>query len=510
MSGRRTRRGESASHRSEVHHPSGFAAFRQPPLTASRSLLPGRQIRLQAQARPQATAISYEGGALTYRGLDELADRFAAGLRSRGLRPGDAFGIRLPNCPEYLALVIASARAGLVHAAINLRLTASEVEFMVSEGGLSFVVGDEGVPVDAVLGAAQGPLVDTDVDVAESFPYHLRYSSGTTGRQKVSITTQRTVALFNELVGRELALGEDDVQLVVAPLTHMAGSLALAQLAAGGTVVIRPRFDAETLWTDCDANAITNLAVVPTMIANALDKPGSAASLRSIVSMGAPLAVSLKQRLLRRFPAAGLYEMYGSSELGMVTCLRPSEQLEKPTSVGRARFGYELLIADERGTVLPPGEVGDVYARGPLVHSGYVGLARPADPPASLAAGGWITVGDLGGLDEDGFLHLSVRRSDLILSGGFNVYPAEVEQVIVGVPGVREAAVVGLEDEGWGQRVVACIVGTATEAAVLDACRRQLAGYKQPRQVMFVDELPKGPNGKILLRAVREQFEGTR
>jgi long-chain acyl-CoA synthetase len=485
-----------------------YAGLRERELAPSRSLLPGRQLRLQARARPEAVAIRCDGQELTYAAFDALADRFAAGLLASGLVPGDAFGIRLPNCPEYLALVVASARAGLVHTAINLRLAAPEVEFMVSEGGLALVVGEDDLPPAALLAAA-GPAAEApDVPVEEGLAFHLRYSSGTTGRQKVSMSTQRTVGLFNELLGRELSLGEDDVQLVVAPLTHMAGSLALAQLAAGGTVVILPRFDAETLWRDCDVHGVTNLAVVPTMIANALDADGSGATVRTLVSMGAPLAISLKERLAARLPALGLFEMYGSSEMGMVTCLRPAEQLRKPASVGRARFGYEVLVADEHGTALAPGEVGDVYARGPMVHSGYVGVARPADPPAALAAGGWLTVGDLGFLDEDGFLHLSVRRSDLILSGGFNVYPAEVEQAIVAVDGVREVSVVGLEDERWGQRVVACVVGTASEEAILAACRAQLAGYKQPRQVAYVDELPKSPNGKVLVRAVRERLAG--
>lgn len=478
-----------------------YAGMREDRLPEARSMLLGRQIRLQAAARPDAVAIRADGRTITYAEFDAMVDRFATGLLATGLTPGDAFGIRLANSAEHLALTVAAARAGLVFTWINLRLAEPEVEFIASEGRLALIVGEDAVDPDTLL--ARGTNRPPDVEVEEALPLQLRFSSGTTGRQKAMVCTQRTIGIYSELVGRELGLGEGDVQLGVAPFAHMAGALALTQLAAGGTVVVRRRFDAATLWTDCDAEGITNLAVVPTMIANAIDAPGDGSSLRVLVSMGAPLAVSLKQRLSERFADLGLYEMYGSSELGLVTSLRPHEQMRKPASVGRARFGFEVLVVDEHGEPRPPGEIGDVYARGPLVHSGFVGSVRPADPPPALAAGGWITSGDLGFLDEEGFLHLTVRRSDLILSGGFNVYPAEVEQVIASVEGVREVAVVGIEDDTWGQRVVACIVGDCEESAILGACRARLAGYKQPRQVTFVAALPKTPSGKVLTREVR-------
>ncbi len=481
-----------------------FAASSHTGLPPSRSLLPDQQFRLQAKVNEQRTAlVEPNGSKVTFGELDARIERYAAGLLSLGLQTGQAFGIRLPNCADYLALVLASARAGLVHAALNERLAQAEVDYAVEAGELALIVGAGGITPEALgqLGGEQR----VDVAVDELMPLHLRFSSGTTGKQKVSLSTHRNVGLFNLLVGRELGHVATDVQLAVAPLTHMAGSLALSQITAGGQVVIREKFDAERLWRDCEEQGITNVAVVPTIIASSLASPGDPSALRTVVSMGAPLAVSLKHELTSRFPQAGLFEMYGSSEMGMVTCLRPEHQLQRPESVGRASFGYELLIADEHGAPLPPGEVGDVYTRGTMTHTGYVGSERPPAVPASLAAGDWMTVGDLGHLDEDGFLYLSVRRTDLILSGGFNVYPAEVEQAIGGVEGVTEVAVVGAEDERWGQRVVAFVVAPAeTREAIEARCRVELAGYKQPRELRFVDELPKGPTGKVIVRHLRE------
>ena len=305
-----------------------------------------------------------------------------------------------------------------------------------------------------------------------------------------------------------MRLTHHDRQMVVAPLAHAALQLALSQLMAGGAVVLRPGFDKASFWADCARFAITNVMVVPTMIASMLEIEGEAPDLRLLVSLGATLRPALKERLAACFPHVGLYEMYGASELGMVTCLRPDEQARKPKTVGRPGFGQEVAIFDDDGRPAPRGEIGTIYVRGPLAIAGYLGSQRPSPPPAHLAADGWMTTGDLGSLDKEGFLTISDRRADLILSGGMNVYPAEVEAALAAHPDVRDVAVIGAPDEKWGQRVTAYVVGRVDPAVLDAACRERLAGYKIPRAYFAVDALPTTSNGKVsrsLLRAAVER-----
>jgi acyl-CoA synthetase (AMP-forming)/AMP-acid ligase II len=274
-------------------------------------------------------------------------------------------------------------------------------------------------------------------------------------------------------------------------------------------VVLQDGFEPDSLWAGCEAHGVTSTLVVPTILAMAIAAPGEASTLRNVVSLGAPLVSSLKARFLSRFPHVGLHEMYGATELSMVSNLRPEEQRRQPRSVGKPRFGYEVAIFDDEGRELPTNEVGLIYARGRSTHVGYVGSAQPAPAPAALSEAGWVTVGDLGHLDEEGFLFISDRRSDLILSGGMNVYPSEVEDVLAGCDGVVECAVIGLSDQTWGQAVTACVVGTATDDELDAWCRGALAGYKLPRRYVHVEELPKSAVGKVLRRELVALLDGS-
>lgn len=472
------------------------------PMQPGRSLDPYRQFRLAAELHPDKVALVHPEGELDFRALDDVVHRLASGLRNLGVRQGEAFAVVLGNHWEQLAFYLAAGLMGSVVMSASRYLKPAEIAYQLDEARPRLVVGEGGLAIDAVLAAATGRI--EPARISEYEPIQIRFSSGTTGKPKMMLASRRSQALLFSELCKEMQLTPRDRQMVVAPLAHAALQLGLAQLAAGGSLIVRPGFDKDAFWDDCARFGITNIMVVPTMIAAALAVPGTAPQLRALVSLGATLRPALKQKLAERFPHVGLYEMYGASELGMVTCLRPDEQAVKPATVGRPAFGQEVAIFDDEGRPVAGGEIGTIYARGPQAISCYLGSQQPKPAPAHLVADGWMTTGDLGSLDADGFLTISDRRADLILSGAMNVYPAEVEAVLAAQPGVRDVAIVGTADEIWGQRVTAYIVGDMDQAALESACRELLAAYKMPRAWFAVDALPLTSNGKISRTLLRE------
>lgn len=352
---------------------------------------------------------------------------------------------------------------------------------------------------------AAGHDGDPGIEVDEDAFFHTRFTSGTTGKPKCIATTNRSIAYMHQLVAVELGYRPTDVALVNAPLAHASFHVAAGTVAVGGTLVLQRAFDPRTVWQDCDRHAVTHTFMVPTMFAMAADQPGSGASIRQFLSMASAFPLALKERLAARFPQAELFEIYGATELGLCTVLRPEDSALKGHTMGRPGFGYRVRVLGEDGHDLPAGEIGEIYVQGPSTCHGFVGSVGPS--PTAIRDG-WLSVGDLGSLDADGFLAIADRRSDLIISGGLNVYPAEVEDALLRVAGVREVAVIGLPDPVWGQQVVAVVVGDATPGAIEAYCREHLSSYKAPRRVEFVDELPKSATGKVQRRDLRDRFGG--
>ena len=301
----------------------------------------------------------------------------------------------------------------------------------------------------------------------------------------------------------EVGYTPNDIVLVNAPVAHAAFHFAASHVAVGATMILHAAFNPTTVWEDVDRNQISHMFMVPTMFAMALDSPGSGASLKALVSTASTLSPAVKERLAARFPGAGLFEMYGATELGLCTLLRPEEHESHSQSVGRGAFGYRLRILDPVGGACAPGAIGEIFVQGPSMCHSYVGSVPPR---AGSVQDGWLSVGDLGSLDADGYLTIAERRDDLVISGGLNVYPAEVEDVLIRIEGVREVAVIGVPDDTWGQRVVAVVAGDALASDIDSRARAALAGYKVPRRIEYVDELPKGPTGKVLRRVLRERF----
>jgi acyl-CoA synthetase (AMP-forming)/AMP-acid ligase II len=463
-----------------------------------RRLLVERLLRLTAERTPTAPALIAADHITTWRELDELADRAADGLARIGAHHGDIVALSAGNTPATLAMMFGMSRAGVTVLPINPMNSASEIAFQLADSGAKLLLSPETTPVEAVIDAGRPNPTQADID--ENAPFWVRFTSGTTGKPRCYSVSHRAISLLAQQLAMELNYRSDDRMLVNAPLAHAAFAFAAAMVVVGGSMRVST-FDAESIWNECDEQGITQLLMVPTMLAMALDNEGSAAAVRRIALTGSELPAALRRRATQRFPAIDLTVMYGASELGMVTALHGHEVAGHGGSVGLARFGYSIRILDDDGNDLPRGEIGTIYVQGPSMGDGFIGSV-PAPP--NVVRNGWVTPGDMGYLDEDGFLYLADRRSDLIISGGLNVYPAEVENALLDVQGVREVAVVGLPDEKWGQRVTAVIVGDVSVDILEAHCRTVLARYKIPRRFEFVETLPKSPTGKLLRRSVRD------
>jgi len=474
-------------------------------LTPWRKLRTDNFLAAAAASHPDKVAVRFEGRSMSYAELDRLASRAAHGVRKLGATEGDVVAIMAGNSPEVFALMYGLVRAGVAVLPLNPRYTEAEVEFQTSDIDSKFLISDSAVTVDEVFASGSDDPCEYDFD--ENSFFHVRFTGGTSGKPKAVATTQRSIALLHEQWARELSYTGSDVGLIVAPIAHVAFHIAATMIVAGGTIVLKPHFEADKLWSDIEDEGITHIFAVPTMLSMAMETPGTAPTLRQLLVTATAFPPTVRAQFRARFPNVDIFETYGASDLAQCTMSRPTDPPEKIGSVGRPAFGAMVRILDAEGNDLPAGEIGEIYARSPHMSYGYVGSVGPKP---NQSRDGWVTVGDLGYRDADGFIYIVDRRDDLIVSGGLNVYPGEVEDALLSHPSVTEAAVVAVSDERWGHVVAAAVRSTATADELSEYCRGRLAGYKIPRLWSFVDELPKSAANKILRRVVRDSFEESR
>jgi fatty-acyl-CoA synthase/long-chain acyl-CoA synthetase len=368
------------------------------------------------------------------------------------------------------------------------------------------------VPLDDLLAA--GPPDPVPPRVGEGFGASIIYTGGTTGKPKGALRRGIDPRDLMDTLGAMDLLDPEHVHLVAGPMYHSApGGLALYTHLVGGTVVIMPKFDPEDALAHIERHRCTSTFMAPTLLKRIVDLPGpvraryDVSSMRAIIMAAAPCPMSVKEGVMAYFGPA-LYEFYGSSELGVNTVLRPEDVLRKPGSCGRAAPGKEIALLDDEGRPVPTGEPGELYVRRcPGILDEYY-----RDPGATekMRRGEWYTVGDVAYVDADGFYYICDRKRDMIISAGVNIYPAEIEDVLHRHPKVLDAAVFGVPDEEWGERVHAALHVRPGEGLtgpeVIAFCRQHMADYKVPREVSFHDVFPRDAAGKLLKRQLREPY----
>lgn len=489
-----------------------------------------------------ALIMARTGEITTFRQMDEASNRAAHLLRSLGLKPGDAVAVCLSNSPDYFALAWAAQRSGLYFVALSSRLTLAEVDYIARDCGARVLIAGADLPNIAALPEGLSDLmlfslggVVPGYRVWEEAVAHqpstriagevaggeMLYSSGTTGRPKgirpeLPVDGDITAMPMTTLVAKtRFGVDEASVYLCPAPLYHAAPlrwSMGVQHL--GGTVVLMDRFDPELALAAIDAHGVTHSQWVPTHFIRMLKLPDEVrakydvSTLKLAIHASAPCPVPIKRAMIDWFGPI-LIEYYAGTEGNGMTIINSEEWLKKPGSVGKANFCV-VHICDDEGKELPPGEVGNIYFQGdhPFEYHN-----DPEKTATAYDARGWTTLGDVGRLDEDGYLFLTDRKSFMIISGGVNIYPQEIENLLIQHPKVADAAVIGAPCPEMGERVVAVIQpadwadATPDFAAELSAWTRQsLSGIKAPRQFDFMRELPRHDTGKLYKRLIRDEY----
>jgi acyl-CoA synthetase (AMP-forming)/AMP-acid ligase II len=481
----------------------------------------GALIRQSATRFGDAPALDCEGRVVSFREFDDATDRIGNALIAEGMQPGDRVAVMLPNGIECLATYYALAKAGLVRVPLNERDTAEQNSYKLDDASCRGLIHNGNRPVGGTDVAFEadttwlediawsGPTQPCYVPRDPEAPYRLGYTGGTTGMPKAVTLTMRGehAEVANFLVDLMPDIGPADTFLHAAPIIHASGAFFLPSFSRGARSRIMTKFDARTWLAELERTKASYSFLVPTMIALVLDTPGvedfDTSSLRRLCWGASPIPPSVADKAQRLFGRV-LAQTYGQSEAPMaITVLQPDEH-DHIGSAGRAYTLMEVAAMDDEDNFVQTGEIGEIVTRGQLLMKGY--WNKP-ELTAQTIRNGWLHTGDLGYVDDDGFVFLVDRKNDMIISGGSNVYPREIEDVLNDHPAVREAAVVGIPDDTWGEivhAVVACR-SEVTEQELIDFVAGRAAKYKRPRSIAVWPELPKSPAGKILRREVRDQ-----
>jgi acyl-CoA synthetase (AMP-forming)/AMP-acid ligase II len=496
-----------------------------------------------ARRNPDRPALVMNDVTVTYKELDRRTNALANGLLERGIEPGDRISILMHNSPEILEAWGAVGKIAATPIALNYRFKEDELAYIINDSESKLLIYDH--EFEEVVGAAKSKLtvpsliyicpggspssgvLDLDELIRKSsdtppqvetgshgVASSLVYTSGTTGRPKGVFKNSKN--RLNTLLGYASIFEStyDDTHLVAGPLYHAAPyAWALFSLILGNTVVIMPRFDAENFLHLIQQHTITTTWAVPTMLNRIVNLPDEVSnrydtsSLRVMTVGGESFPFPLKKKVVEYFGEGKVFEFFGGTEISCVTYMRPEDQLRKPGSCGKPAFGSDIKLLDENKNEVSAGEVGVMYIKNDFLLDGYY-----KNPKATEESyyNGYFTVGDMARVDEEGYYYIVDRSVDMIISGGVNIYPAEIEETLYNHPDVYDVAIVGAPDPDWGEKIVAYVVpkenAAITKKDIIDYVGEKIASYKKPKEVFFVDDLPYSPSGKLLKRVLRDEY----
>lgn len=512
------------------------------------------QLHKTAQAFPDKLAYYFLGGSSTYAQLDGTITKFASGLKKLGVNQGDHIGVILGNSPHFVVSLYGALRLGATVIPINPIYTADEIGYILNNGDVKVIVtldqalplvekmhthlpkiehyiicqtGEEEVSLEENITPSLAPKLKSFASVVASGDGDfagpelqdddtavILYTSGTTGKPKGAMLTHKNLYSNAKDIGDYLKMNNEDRVITTLPMFHVfCLTVALnAPLINGATLLIVPRFSPKEIFLLGKEYKPTVFAGVPTMY-NFLyqypeGNPEDLQSLRMCISGGASMPVALLKNFEKRFNVV-VSEGYGLSEASPVTCFNPVDRPRKPGSIGTSILNVENKVVNELGEEVPVGEVGELIVKGPNVMKGYY---KMPEETAATIRDGWLYTGDLARVDEEGYFYIVDRKKDLILVGGYNVYPREVEEVLYDHPDVVEVAVLGIPDPNHGEAVVSYVVSKnpeLTEENLREYCQEHLAKYKVPSKIEFLEELPKNATGKILRRALKDLVTNT-
>lgn len=489
-------------------------------------------VRTSALKYPDRVALRHGRAERTYRELVARIDALAATANGTlGLEPGQHVGVFGPNCIEFIEAVLALSDAGSPVVTLSGRLNRAELIEICDDACIKVLfVHRDCAPVaqGAAFATVErlivfGPEYEALLNNGPGQPYlpvagewdifSIPYTSGTTGRPKGVLLPHRARALLFYAMAVEYGcFGPEDSFLALAPLAHGAGfAFAVAPIFFGGTCELLDAFDAAQVVQRLRDGRFTGVFMVPTHLHAIFSLPAEFLAehrdiaLKSLICNAAPLPQRVKERIVEQWGRHLLHETYGSTEVGIACNIRPVDQLRKQSCVGLAFPNCAIELRGPDGREVAANEIGELYTNSPFLFSGYWQQGRAVPPPLQR---GWFSAGDLARKDGEGFIHIVDRKSDMVISGGINIYPRQIEEVLYRHPQVAEAAVVGVADEKWGERLRAYIVprgaGRPDAESITAFCRTDLSSYKVPREIVFLDELPKNATGKILKRRLRE------
>ncbi len=508
----------------------------------------GSKLKQHAEERGDKAAIIFNDKVTTFAELNERACRFGDGLTSLGLKPKDRVAVILRNRTEFSEIIYGAVKAGVTLVPVNWRLAPEEMSYVINNSdSCAVVLGEEFLEkVEPIKGElknvdagryivlaekklegmhdyeellAGGSDAEPGFVGGEDDPFFIGYTSGTTGFPKGAVTPLGNWEIKAASISVLMRLDQDDVQLLTMPLFHMnAINTSANSHYMGQTVVVMERFRPEEALRLIETYKASFSSMVPTMYNRLKNMPPDVfakydnSPMKSLLQSSAPLPFTTKKWIIENFKSAGMHEVYGGTEAGIVTYLPPEEQLARPGSVGMALPTVEIKLVDDDDNEVPQGEVGQFVSRpreGSIL--GKVSEYYKDEKSTKKSfRGGWFYSGDMARMDEDGFYYLVDRKFDMIISGGENIYPKEIETVLFAHPKILECAAIGVPDEEWGESVKAVVVlkeGQAADAdEIIAYCREHLAGYKIPRSVDFSDDLPKTDTGKILKKIIKAPY----